>query len=81
MKLNVKAYALACGVLWGGGLLLVGVLDTFTVWADPLGKAVATVYLGYTPTILGSVIIGIFGFVNAWIGGLLLSWLYNKFTK
>jgi len=41
----------------------------------------ASVYLGYTPTVLGSIIGGIWGFVDAGIGGLLLAWLYNKFLK
>lgn len=81
MKLSVRAYGLACGILWGGSLFLVGILDTFSTWADPLGKTVAKVYLGYTPTILGSFAVGLIGFVNAWIGGLLLAWLYNKFVK
>lgn len=80
-KLNVKALGLACGVLNGGGLLILGILDTVSTWGDAWGQMVASVYLGYTPTIIGSIIIGAWGFVTAGIGGMILAALYNKFAK
>ena len=80
-KLNVKAFGLACGVLWGGGMLIMGLVDTVSTWGDAWGSVMASVYLGYAPTIGGSIIGGIWGFLDAGIGGLLLAWLYNKFSK
>jgi hypothetical protein len=80
-KINVKAFGLACGVLWGGAMLIAGLIDTASTWGDAWGEVVASVYLGYTPTILGSIIIGIWGFVTAGIWGLILAKLYNKFSK
>jgi len=80
-KMNVKAFGLACGVFWGGCMLIIGLIDTVSTWGDPWGKLVASIYLGYAPTILGSIIVGIWGFVNFWIFGLALAWLYNKFSK
>jgi hypothetical protein len=79
-KLNVKAFGLACGVLWGGGMFLVGLIDTISTWGDAWGQVMSSIYLGYTPTILGSIICGIWGFLNAGLLGLLLAWLYNKFS-
>ena len=82
-KMSVKAFGLACGTAWGGLLFIAGLVDTFSTWAmgDTWGQMMASVYLGYRPTILGSIIVGVSGFINAWIGGLVIAWLYNKFSK
>ena len=80
-KMNVKAFGMACGVLWGGAMLIAGLIDTVSTWGDAWGEVVASVYLGYTPTVLGSIVIGIWGFVTAGIWGLILAKLYNKFSK
>lgn len=80
-KISVKAFGLACGVLWGAAMLIAGLIDTVSTWGDAWGEVAASVYLGYTPTILGSIIIGIWGFVTAGIWGLILAKLYNKFSK
>lgn len=80
-KLDVKAFGLACGALWGGSMLIAGLIDTVSTWGDAWGEVAASIYLGYTPTVSGSIIIGIWGFVTAGIWGLVLAWLYNKFLK
>lgn len=80
-KLNVKAFGLAFGITWGAGMFLLGIADTFSTWGDAWGQMMATVYLGYAPTITGSIIGGIWGFIDAGIGGLVIAWLYNKFAK
>jgi hypothetical protein len=80
-KINAKAFGMACGVLWGGGMLILGLIDTASTWGDAWGKVAASVYLGYTPTILGSIILGIWGFVTSAIWGFILAKLYNKFSK
>lgn len=80
-KLSVKAFGLACGLVWGGGMFLLGVLDTISTYNDAWGQLMATMYLGYQPTIIGSIILGIWGFITAGIWGLLVAALYNKFVK
>ncbi len=84
MKLNVKAFALAAGLIWGGAILFVGLANM--IW-PPYGQALlqlaASVYPGYTPgTGLGSVITGtVFGLVDGAIGGAIFAWLYNLLAK
>ncbi|MDD5128259.1 MAG: bacteriophage holin [Candidatus Omnitrophica bacterium] len=80
-KINARAFGLACGVLWGSAMLILGLIDTASTWCDAWGEVAASVYLGYTPTILGSIILGIWGFVSAGIWGFILAKLYNKFSK
>ena len=80
MKLNVKAFALACGLLWGVGLLLI------TWWiilfdGQHTGQLfLGRIYRGYTITPLGSVIGLAWALVDGIIGGAVLAWLYNKLS-
>jgi hypothetical protein len=77
MKLNSKAFGLACGVVWGLGLF-------FLTWWVILFEGTSAspmffsrLYLGYTITPLGSIIGLVWGFFDGWIGGLIFAWVYN----
>lgn len=77
MKLNVKAFALACSLLWGLGLFL------FTWWViafdGATGEAtlIGRLYRGYTISPLGSLIGLGWALGDGLIGGALFAWLYN----
>ena len=80
MQLNIRAFALACGLLWGFGLFLM------TWWivlfdgpsADP--TLLARVYRGYELTPFGSIVGLVWGLVDGAIGGAILAWLYNTLS-
>jgi len=80
MKLNVKALALASGLLWGGAVCFA------TLWLIALGyegmviRQLGHFYLGYSFSVVGAFVGLVYGFVDGAIGGALLAWLYNKFT-
>jgi len=80
MQLNPKAFALACGILWGAGLFLA------TLWLMIIGSQGNTIillgkfYWGYSLSFVGAIMGLIWGFVDGIIGGFLLAWLYNKFS-
>ena len=81
MKLNVKAFALACGIVWGVAILLV---TSWLLAFDASGETIAKlgkVYLGYSYSWLGGLIGLIWGFVDGLIGGAIFAWLYNKLAK
>lgn len=80
-KLDVKAFGFACGIIWGAGMLILGLAGHFFAYGAKFGEAMASIYIGYTPTLLGSVIGGIWGFIDATIGGIIVAWLYNKLAK
>lgn len=77
MKLNVKAFALTCALVWGFGLFLL------TWWIIAFNGAtgevtlIGEVYRGYRVTPLGSFFGLIWGFFDALIGGAIFAWLYN----
>ena len=81
MKLNVKAFALTCGLLWGLGVCLL----TWWIMAfdGPTGEAtlLGRVYRGYNITPLGSVIGLAWALADGLIGGAIFAWLYNLFAR
>jgi hypothetical protein len=84
MKLNVKAFALAGGIVWGGAILLVSIGNLVSPeYGVNYLELVSSVYPGYTPfTGGGSVAIGtIYGFVDGAIGGLIFAWIYNALAR
>lgn len=77
MKLNVKAFALTCALLWGIGLF---VLTWWIIAFDgSTGEItlIGHVYRGYSISPLGSVIGLSWAFVDGGIGGAVFAWLYN----
>ena len=80
-KLDVKAFGLACGIVWGAAMFLLGVIDIFSSWGKGWTDLMATLYIGYAPTPIGSVIGALWGFFDAGIGGAAVAWLYNKFSS
>ncbi len=77
MKLNVRAFALAFGIWWGGGVFLLA------WWIMAVGGQadgptfLERVYIGYAYTPLGSVIGLMWGFVDGLVGGAIFALLYN----
>ena len=77
MRLNVKAFALTCGLLWGLGLFFITwwmiAFDGATGEATLIGK----VYRGYNISPLGSLIGLVWALLDGLIGGAIFAWLYN----
>ena len=85
MKLNVKAFALSCGLIWAVALF------ALTWWIIAFDGATGEVtmigrlYRGYSISPAGSLIGLVWAFFDALIGGAVFAWLYNllaqKITK
>ena len=77
MKLNIKAFALACGLVWGFGILFLTwwiiALDGATGEVPFLGR----VHRGYNISPLGSIIGFAWALIDGAIGGAIFAWLYN----
>ena len=80
-KLDPKACGLAFGILWGGGVLLMGLLAFISTWAQPFVDILSVMYVGYSASIVGILIGTLWGFIDAFIGGWIFAWLYNKLLK
>ena len=77
MRLNVKAFALTCGIVWGLGLFF---LTWWIILFDgprPEPTLIGMVYRGYTLTPAGSIIGLLWAAADGFIGGAIFAWLYN----
>lgn len=80
MRLDVRAFGLTCGLLWGLGVFLLAwwvmAFDGITHEATPLGR----VYRGFSLSPAGSLVGLAWGFADGLLGGLLFAWLYNRLS-
>ncbi len=80
MKLNTKAFALTCGLVWGIGLMLITwwiiLIDGATGEITFIGK----VYRGYSISFGGSLMGLVWGLIDGAIGGAILAGIYNYFA-
>jgi hypothetical protein len=77
MKLDVKAFAVTCAVLWGLGLPLL--TWWIMVFEGPSTNPtwIGHVYRGYNLTLVGSLIGAIWAFFDGLVGGAIFACLYD----
>ncbi len=81
MKLNVKAFALTCGILWGLAVLLCTWWLLISGTPGEIISKLGAFYIGYSYSWGGAVIGLLWGFVDGLICGAIFAWLYNKLAK
>ena len=77
MKLNVKAFALTCGIIWGIGLFILTWWIIAFEGATGEPTLIGRFYRGYTVSPAGSFIGFFWALVDGCIGGAIFAWLYN----
>ena len=82
MKLSTISFALSCAALWGGGILLVGLLNVIVpAYGGDFLRLIGSVYPG-AGTGLPGVLAGTgWGILDGAVAGFLLAWLYNYFFR
>jgi len=80
-KLDAKAFGLACGILWSASLFIMGIVNIFSSYGEGFVESIGNIYIGYAPTAGGCILGAIWGFIDAFIGGAVLAWLYNKIAR
>ena len=78
MKLNVKALALAGGILWAVYMFILTWFGILGYGSNVAAEIARTYYIGYTVTPLGSIVGAIYGFIDAGVGLCIFGGLYNK---
>ena len=78
--LNVKAFGLAGGVLWGAMVFLCTWLNIFFGYGPMWMSLLADFYPGFHVSFIGSFIGLIYGFIDGFIALFVIGWLYNKFS-
>ena len=77
--MSVKGFALAGGIVWAVGVLLLGLAALYIDgWGGAIVELLDSIYIGYEATPIGSVIGAVWGFIDGFIGCAAFAWLYNK---
>jgi hypothetical protein len=81
MKLDVKAFGIAGGILWSASMFVLTWLGIWGYGSLSAASIAKAYYVGYSVSPAGSVIGAIYGFFGAGIGCALLALLYNRLVK
>ncbi len=84
MKLQVKAFAIACAILWGGCVFVVALANLFcNTYCHQFLELLSSWYPGYhaSPTVAQLIIVTLYAICDGLIGGAIFAWLYNRFVK
>ena len=80
MKLNTKAFALAAGLVWGfnwfGLTWWMILFEGITREPTLIGR----IYRGFNLSPTGSLIAFLWGFLDGFLIGLMVAWIYNKLS-
>ena len=75
-----NALGVAIGALWAAYVFFCGITAMFG-WGDALVEALSSLYIGYSPSILGAIIGAVWGFIDGYIAGIVIAWIYNRLAK
>lgn len=81
MKLSIRAFAIACGLLMGGGMLVMGLVNLVSPgYGHAAMEVIASIYPGYhAEPGIGNAIVGtLYAAVDGAVGGAVFAWLYNR---
>ena len=79
-KVHLSAFGLGMGigVTWGLGVMLLALMAWLGGgWGSELVKSLGSLYIGYAPTGVGSIVGLVWGFADGFVTGLLIAWIYN----
>ena len=77
MKLNIKAFAIICALMWGLGVFCIAWWIMLFEGATGEVTLLGHLYRGFNISPLGSVIGLVWAFFDGLIGGAIFAWLYN----
>ena len=81
MKLNIKAFAVTCGIMWGFGLFFLTWWIMLFEGATRDKTMLGLMYRGYRISPIGSLFGLLWGTADGFGGGAAFAWLYNVLVK
>lgn len=79
-KCQPLALGIAIGVLWALYVFFAGISAMFD-WGVALVETLASLYIGYGASVAGAIIGAIWAFVDGFVAGVVIAWIYNKVAK
>lgn len=77
MRLCIFSFGLAFGITWAFGMFGLGLSAWLFGWGTNMVSVIGEMYIGFEPTLLGSLIGAGWGFVALFITGVIIAWIYN----
>ena len=81
VKWEIKQFALTGGIIWSTIMFLTTLASVTFGYATAFLNVIASIYPGYSISLVGSVIGLIYGFFDVFIGVYLFVWIYKKLGK
>jgi len=84
MQFSLKALAIACGLLWGGLLLVVGLANlAVPTYGSAFLQGMSSVYPGFRASgTFADILVGTgYALIDGALGGLVFGWLYNFIAR
>lgn len=79
-KCQPFALGIAIGVLWSLYILGAGLVAMFG-WSTQLVTVLGSLYLGYGPSVVGAIVGAVWAFVDGFIAGVVIAWVYNRVAR
>ncbi|GKZ13414.1 bacteriophage holin [Haladaptatus sp. T7] len=79
-KLDIRAFALGGGVMWSLYVMLDAWIARFG-WGDETVETLSSLYIGYRPTLRGSLVGALWGFMDGALGGAIVATVYNAVAR
>ena len=77
--LGVISFGLAVATTSAVFTFFLGLMATFFGWGIELAMALSSLYIGFSPTFVGTIAGAVWGFVDGFAAGVMIAWLYNRF--
>ena len=78
--LGVISFGLALGLTLALVVFLIGLTTALFGWGILVVQVLSTLLIGYEPSFVGAVAGAVWAFVDGFIAGAFLAWLYNRFV-
>jgi len=78
IRLNELSLGFALGIACAIYALFIGVVAWLFGWGITVVEVLSSLYIGYDATFWGAIIGTIWAFVDGFIGGVIIGWVYNR---
>ncbi len=79
-KFSPNALGISIGALWAVYVFFCGITAMFG-WGVALVDALSSLYIGYDPSMIGAIIGAVWAFIDGYIAGFVIAWIYNRLAK
>jgi hypothetical protein len=79
-KCRPLALGVAIGAVWAFYVFGLAIAAMFG-WGTALVDTLASLYIGYGASIIGAIIGAVWAFIDGFIAGVLIAWIYNAVGK